>query len=103
MGSDLWILVFLPSTLLQCQSYRMHDHDHYHDHHHHHYTIMLILQDARPRPKRLRPARPVEEQNNKSNSATNIQTGHTGNVHVHVFYYAFILLASFLSTKPTKY
>ena len=44
----------------------------------------LILQDARPRPKRLR-HRPVEEQNNKSNSDTNLQTGHTDNLHAHVF------------------
>merc|ERR1712223_1382858 len=102
---------------------------------------MLILQDARPRPRPLlqRPAapstnythdhyhyhydhchlldvyhiafvvfffnrsRPVEQENNKSNIDTNLQTGHTDNVHVHVFIMLLFCWLVFLSTKPTKY
>ena len=30
-------------------------------------------------------SRLVEQENNKSNNDTNLQTGHTDNVHVHVF------------------
>ena len=58
----------------------MHDHEHDHSDYHlldvYHIAFVVFFFN-RPRP--------VEQENNKSNNDTNLQTGHTDNVHVHVF------------------
>ena len=58
----------------------MHDHDHDHSDYHlldvYHIAFVVFFFNW---------SRPVGQENNKSNNDTNLQTGHTDNLHAHVF------------------
>merc|ERR1712012_208967 len=72
-----------------------HDHYHYHPLDVYHIAFVVFFFNR---------SKSVEQENNKSNIDTNLQTGHTDNVHVHVYIMLFVgLYFVKKSQQSTKY
>ena len=76
---------YLPTNNIQISQFILSfcRHDHYHYHYDHcdpldvyHIAFVVFFFNR---------SKPVEQENNKSNIDTNLQTGHTDNVHAHVY------------------